>query len=201
MDWYASHGFHPTFFYEAGWSILLFGLLYLVYWQFGHKLRRGDGALLYFIAYPLGRFWVEYFRPDAWVMGELATAQWIAIISVAASIALLAVRHYGWSAQDNQDESLSRAEQTQPHARSSPIGAGPLKLRFANECRAGNDRTMRRGRRDYLTGFQAQNVVPKLRVCAQNPQSGDHFDKVINYFGVKAPVLGAYGDLLQLPVG
>ncbi|MDE0631235.1 MAG: prolipoprotein diacylglyceryl transferase [Caldilineaceae bacterium] len=106
LDWYAGNGFHPTFFYEAGWSLLLFGLLYFIYWQFGHRLRRGDGALMYFIAYPLGRFWVEYFRPDAWVMGELATAQWIAIISVAISIALLVVRHYGWSAQDNREESL-----------------------------------------------------------------------------------------------
>jgi len=39
-------------------------------------------------------------------VGELATAQWIAIISVAISIALLVVRHYGWSAQDNREESL-----------------------------------------------------------------------------------------------
>lgn len=106
LDWYAANGYHPTFFYEAGWNILMFGLLYLAYRQFGHKLRQGDGALLYFIAYPLGRFWVEMFRPDAWLMGTLATAQWIAIISVAASLALLVLRHVGWSAQDNQDETL-----------------------------------------------------------------------------------------------
>ena len=106
LDWYASHGYHPTFFYEAGWNLLMFGLLFLVYRQFGHKLRRGDGALLYFIAYPVGRFWVEFFRPDAWVIGELATAQWIAIVSVAVCVVLLIVRHRGWSAQDNQDDSL-----------------------------------------------------------------------------------------------
>ena len=106
LDWYATHGFHPTFFYEAGWSILMFGLLFLVYRQFGHKLRQGDGALLYFIAYPLGRFWVEFFRPDAWVIGQLATAQWIAIVCVIACVALLYVRHRGWSAQGNRDESL-----------------------------------------------------------------------------------------------
>ena len=106
LDWYATNGFHPTFFYEAGWNILMFGLLYLVYRQFGHKLRQGDGALLYFIAYPLGRFWVEYFRPDAWVIGDLATAQWIAVISVVACVAIFIVRHIGWSAQDHQDESL-----------------------------------------------------------------------------------------------
>lgn len=98
LDWYASNGFHPTFFYEAGWNLLMFGLLYLIYWQFGHKLRWADGALLYFIAYPLGRFWVELFRPDAWVMGNLATAQWIAIICIVVSVVLLILRHTGWSA-------------------------------------------------------------------------------------------------------
>jgi len=67
---------------------------------------QGDGALLYFIAYPLGRFWVEFFRPDAWVIGQLATAQWIAIVCVIACVALLYVRHRGWSAQGNRDESL-----------------------------------------------------------------------------------------------
>ena len=107
LDWYAGNGFHPTFFYEAGWSILMFGLLYLIYREFGHKLRDGDGALLYFIAYPLGRFWVEIFRPDAWVIGELAAAQWIAIISVAVSVVIFILRHNGWSAQDHQDESLA----------------------------------------------------------------------------------------------
>ncbi len=106
LDWYASHGYHPTFFYEAGWNLLMFGLIYLSYRQFGHKLREGDGAILYFIAYPLGRFWVELFRPDAWVMGNLATAQWIAIISIVVSVALLIVRHRGWSAQDHLNESL-----------------------------------------------------------------------------------------------
>ena len=106
LDWYATNGYHPTFFYEAGWNLLMFGLLFLIYRQFGHKLRQGDGALLYFIAYPLGRFWVEMFRPDAWVMGRMATAQWIAIISVVVCVVLLIVRHRGWSAQENQDESL-----------------------------------------------------------------------------------------------
>lgn len=106
LEWYATNGYHPTFFYEAGWNLLMFGLLYLIYWQFGHKLRRGDGALLYFVAYPLGRFWVEMFRPDAWVWGRLATAQWIAIFSVVICIALLILRHRGWSAQKNEDETL-----------------------------------------------------------------------------------------------
>lgn len=107
INWYATHGFHPTFFYEALWNLAMFGVLAFVLWRFGERLRRGDGLLLYLIAYPLGRFWVEMFRPDAWVMGQLATAQWIAIISVVGSITVMVVRHVGWSWRDHPEESLA----------------------------------------------------------------------------------------------
>jgi phosphatidylglycerol---prolipoprotein diacylglyceryl transferase len=107
LQWYATNGFHPTFFYEALWSLALFGLLLWVIHQFGANLRRGDGVLLYLIAYPLGRFWVEMFRPDAWVMGQLATAQWIAILAVIGSVVVLVLRHRNWSAEDDPDDSLA----------------------------------------------------------------------------------------------
>jgi phosphatidylglycerol:prolipoprotein diacylglycerol transferase len=106
LEWYATHGFHPTFFYESLWNLAMFLLLFFVIRRFGHKLRQGDGALLYLIAYPLGRFWVEMFRPDAWVMGTMATAQWIAIFSVVVSTVLLIIRHVGWSAEEHPEESL-----------------------------------------------------------------------------------------------
>ncbi len=108
VAWYANHGFHPTFFYEALWNLVLFGVLFLLIRNYGHKLRRGDGALLYLIAYPMGRFWVEMFRPDAWTMGALATAQWIAIISVVLATALLIWRHVGWSAEEHPEETLHK---------------------------------------------------------------------------------------------
>jgi phosphatidylglycerol:prolipoprotein diacylglycerol transferase len=107
LNWYASHGYHPTFFYEAAWNLLMFGLLYFIIRRYGHKLRQGDGALLYLIAYPAGRFWVEMFRPDAWVMGTLPTAQWVALGSIIVSSVLLFLRHRGWSAQDHPEESLA----------------------------------------------------------------------------------------------
>ena len=106
VAWYANHGFHPTFFYESLWSLSMWVVLTLVYRYFGNRLRLGDGALLYFIAYPLGRFWVELFRPDAWVMGNLATAQWIAIGSIVAATALLIVRHINWNWREHPEESL-----------------------------------------------------------------------------------------------
>lgn len=107
IEWYSSNGFHPTFFYEALWSFSMWILLTLLYRYAGNRLRIGDGLLLYFIAYPLGRFWVELFRPDAWVMGTLATAQWIAIGSVVICTILLIIRHVGWSWRDHPEDSLA----------------------------------------------------------------------------------------------
>lgn len=107
LAWYANNGFHPTFFYEALWNVAAFAVLALVIWKFGARLRRGDGLLLYLIAYPLGRLWVEAFRPDAWVMGQLATAQWIAIVSVIVAGAAMIIRHANWSSQDHPEESLA----------------------------------------------------------------------------------------------
>ena len=94
LDWYASNGFHPTFFYEALWNLALWGVLMVLIWQFGDRMRRGDALWLYLGVYGLGRFWVEMFRPDAWVMGRLATAQWIAVGSV-----VFSMRHVGRAAR------------------------------------------------------------------------------------------------------
>jgi phosphatidylglycerol:prolipoprotein diacylglycerol transferase len=106
LQWYATHGFHPTFFYEASWNVVMFALLSLLIWRFGHRLRMGDAIFLYLIAYPLGRFWVEMFRPDAWTIGALATAQWIALLLVIIGIAGLLVRHSGWQARQHPEETL-----------------------------------------------------------------------------------------------
>lgn len=94
------------FFYEALWNVAMFALLVLLIWRWGERLRRGDGILLYLIAYSTGRFWVEMFRPDAWVMGQMATAQWIALLCVVGGIVMLIVRHAGWSWRAHPEESL-----------------------------------------------------------------------------------------------
>lgn len=106
VAWYANNGFHPTFFYEAGWNLVMFVLLTQLVRQRGHLLRRGDVALLYFITYAIGRIWTEAFRPDAWVLGPLATAQWIAIATFVVSLSLLMVRHNGWQGRSDPEESL-----------------------------------------------------------------------------------------------
>jgi phosphatidylglycerol:prolipoprotein diacylglycerol transferase len=106
--WYANNGFHPTFLYEALWNLLMFFTLHFLIWQFGYRMRMGDSVLLYFVGYPLGRFWVELFRPDAWVMGSMATAQWIALIMIGGSALLIILRHRHWNWRERQEDSLAK---------------------------------------------------------------------------------------------
>ena len=123
--WYAANGFHPTFLYEALWNLVMFAVLTWIIWRFGERLRRGDAALLYLIAYPLGRFWVEMFRPDAWVIGQMATAQWIAIGSVVVCMLALIARHVGWSWRDHPAESLAHMSGFVTETVEPEIGVGP----------------------------------------------------------------------------
>jgi phosphatidylglycerol:prolipoprotein diacylglycerol transferase len=88
--------YHPTFLYESLWNLVVFIVLYNVHARLPHKLRDGDVLLGYLILYPLGRFFVEFFRPDAWTIGSLATAQWIALILMAVSLTILVLRHIFW---------------------------------------------------------------------------------------------------------
>ena len=82
--------FHPTFLYESLWNLgAFFFLLYVArHWQ--DHYRPGDLALMYLILYPLGRFLIEYQRPDAWTMLGMPTAQLLSILLIlGASLAIL----------------------------------------------------------------------------------------------------------------
>jgi len=94
--------FHPTFFYESAWNLIGFALIMWIGRRWKDRLKDGDVFLMYLIWYPLGRFWTEYFRPDAWLVGgsRLATAQLIAIISALLAVALLIIRHAKSSASE-----------------------------------------------------------------------------------------------------
>ena len=88
--------YHPTFLYESLWCLFVFVVLYNVHSRMADKLRNGDVLLGYLILYPLGRFFIEFFRPDAWTIGQLATAQWIAIFCVVGGSITLVLRHLFW---------------------------------------------------------------------------------------------------------
>lgn len=129
VAWYASNGFHPTFFYEAGWNVIMFALLTWLIWQWGDRLRRGDGILLYLMAYSAGRFWVESFRPDAWVVGGLPAAQWIAAITVLVSAAILVARHLGWTGQRDPNDSLIRMSKYSGNVPDAADPAAPFRAK------------------------------------------------------------------------
>ncbi len=57
--------------------------------RFEERLRPGDLTALYLFWYPLGRFWIESLRIDAWTIGRLATAQWISLGLVVGSAVFL----------------------------------------------------------------------------------------------------------------
>lgn len=102
--------FHPTFLYESLWSLGVFLILYNAHARLPDKLRNGDIILGYLILYPLGRFIVEFFRPDAWTMGGLATAQWIAIACVVGGLVTLILRHVFWNREESPIEEPADAE-------------------------------------------------------------------------------------------
>ncbi|MCX7855397.1 MAG: prolipoprotein diacylglyceryl transferase, partial [Anaerolineae bacterium] len=56
------------------------------------RLRDGDIFVGYIVGYSLGRSWIEFFRPDAWMIGPLAAAQWFGLALALAGIALLVLR-------------------------------------------------------------------------------------------------------------
>ena len=84
--------FHPTFLYESIWCLLLFAILAFAARRYKDKLREGDLFLGYLIGYPLGRFFLEYLRPDAWMIGRIAAAQLFALICVALAGGILVAR-------------------------------------------------------------------------------------------------------------
>jgi phosphatidylglycerol:prolipoprotein diacylglycerol transferase len=102
--------YQPTFLYESLWCLLTFMILYNVHTRLSHKLRNGDVFLGYLILYPLGRFFIEFLRPDAWTIGGLATAQWIAIGCVVGGLLTLTLRHVFWNRPEPVPEMAEAAQ-------------------------------------------------------------------------------------------
>jgi phosphatidylglycerol:prolipoprotein diacylglycerol transferase len=102
--------YHPTFLYESLWCLVVFLILYNIHARLPHKLRDGDVLIGYLILYPLGRFFIEMFRPDAWTIGGLATAQWIAVGCVVGGVIALVLRHHFWNREEIETENTEEGE-------------------------------------------------------------------------------------------
>jgi phosphatidylglycerol:prolipoprotein diacylglycerol transferase len=77
---------HPVQLYEAGFNLLLFGLLLLV-WR--TRRRAGMVGVVYVLVYSVGRFAIEFLRGDhriRWV--GMSIAQWVSIALFLAGLGL-----------------------------------------------------------------------------------------------------------------
>jgi phosphatidylglycerol:prolipoprotein diacylglycerol transferase len=73
--------------------VLSFGVLMYVSRRYEDRLLDGDVFTLYVVLYPLGRFFVESLRPDAWKVASIPVAQIIALVCIAVAGATLWYRH------------------------------------------------------------------------------------------------------------
>lgn len=81
---------HPTFLYESLWNLI--GFVFLALWtKKGGRKYDGQGALLYFFWYGLGRAWIEGLRTDSLYIGGtgIRVSQALSIVLVLASLAIL----------------------------------------------------------------------------------------------------------------
>lgn len=84
-----SNYFHPLFLYESVWSLIIFLiLLYIVLKKLDKKLKAGALFCFYISLYSLGRFFVEFLKPDVWRIYNIAVAQ-IVSFSIIISCLLL----------------------------------------------------------------------------------------------------------------
>ncbi len=82
--------FHPTFFYEALWDVLVCLVLLWVARRFSERLKAGDIFTLYVILYSAGRFLVETLRVDeAFLIGGSIRGDLLVSGALALGFALL----------------------------------------------------------------------------------------------------------------
>src|SRR4030042_2794260 len=63
--------FHPLFLYESIWNLFNMGFLLWMERRFADKLKEGDIFLAYLIGYSTGRFFLEFLRLDAPIIGTI----------------------------------------------------------------------------------------------------------------------------------
>ena len=85
--------FHPTFLYESLWNVMVLGLLLTLFFR-GLKgkprLKVGTLALVYMVAYSLGRVWIEGLRTDSLMIGPLRIAQIVSLSAISLGLLGLA---------------------------------------------------------------------------------------------------------------
>ena len=81
--------FHPLFLYELLWSLLTFGLLYLVFRKRGSSIKPGSYFAGYLVLYGMGRFFLEELRISSWMISSINVAQAMGILFIVSGGVLL----------------------------------------------------------------------------------------------------------------
>lgn len=91
----ATTRFHPSFAYEMIWNLLAFALLIYLSRRFASQMKPGALFFGWLVMAGLGRFLIEFFRPDQPHVGAswITTTQVVDILMVLAGLALLAYRY------------------------------------------------------------------------------------------------------------
>lgn len=82
---------HPTFLYEALWSMALMILLILYY---NRRKFNGENFYIYMMGYGLGRMWIEGLRTDQLIIGSsnIPASQLLAVVMVVVSIIMIIIK-------------------------------------------------------------------------------------------------------------
>ncbi|MBK9926267.1 MAG: prolipoprotein diacylglyceryl transferase [Anaerolineales bacterium] len=85
--------YHPLFLYESLWNLMNMFLLLWISRRFADSLKNGDIFLIYLIVYPIGRFFLDFLRLDASLVGGININQTImAVVALIAAVSLY-LRH------------------------------------------------------------------------------------------------------------
>ncbi|HLO88620.1 MAG TPA: prolipoprotein diacylglyceryl transferase [Nostocaceae cyanobacterium] len=82
--------FHPTFLYESLWDLMVFTLLLTLFFRTvssKQRLKEGTLFLIYWVAYSIGRFWIEGLRTDSLMLGLLRIAQVVSLAGISFGLA------------------------------------------------------------------------------------------------------------------
>ena len=84
--------YHPLFLYESLYNLLVVLLLLKLDRSERVKLREGSLFLIYLIAYPVGRFFLEFLRLDTAQIGGININQTVMAVTAAAAAVFLVIR-------------------------------------------------------------------------------------------------------------
>jgi phosphatidylglycerol:prolipoprotein diacylglycerol transferase len=118
--------FHPTFWYESIYNLLVCLGLTALALRIGRdrRLRDGDALWVYLILYALGRFAIETLRTDSLFIGPFKAAHLASAVALLAGLLGLFLRHRNWRGDAEPAPATGEAPSA-PTSAASLVGDSP----------------------------------------------------------------------------